>query len=417
MLLIYTPFLTPRIQYVFELVFVQLLGVEMNSTCDEQALKHYTGAKLSYADAPLGNEIFFKRSSLLLEKEIKPINHLPEDVFALIFFLITRYEEYLPFEGDEHGRYPSTLSLLAKNNLLHKPVINLKAAEIKQQLKNKYPLFIFPEKKFTCTPTLDIDNAYAFKGKHFLVHAAAFLQSVLKLTTPEAVKRAAVLLGKMADPFDTYALQFSIHKKYALNPIYFFLLADRARFDKNLPPQQKLMQALIKKISGNYEVGIHPSYQSNAHPPKIRIEKNRLEQASVKKIVSSRQHFLLLTFPDTYRNLLHAGITHDYSMGYADDIGFRAGICTPFYWYDLAKDEKTTLRVHPFCFMDGTLRHYLKLTPNQALEQARQLIAEVKAVNGNFSFIWHNETFSNWREWQGWRTMYEEIVKISLGYL
>jgi hypothetical protein len=161
-------------------------------------------------------------------------------------------------------------------------------------------------------------------------------------------------------------------------------------------------------------IGIHPSFASNHQLEKIKIEKERLEKISGKKISYSRQHFLKLTFPHTYRNLLAVGITDDFTMGYADAIGFRAGICTPFRWYDLERETETHLTIHPFAVMDGTLNNYLKLSPTLAIEKTKEIINKVKQVNGKFIFIWHNETLSDWKEWKGWKNVYEEIIKAAL---
>ncbi|NJO89826.1 MAG: hypothetical protein HC831_13425 [Chloroflexia bacterium] len=54
------------------------------------------------------------------------------------------------------------------------------------------------------------------------------------------------------------------------------------------------------------------------------------------------------------------GITNDYSMGYSSHPGFRAGTCTPFYFFNLKTDEKTNLKITPFAVMDVGFIDYLK---------------------------------------------------------
>lgn len=101
-------------------------------------------------------------------------------------------------------------------------------------------------------------------------------------------------------------------------------------------------------------------------------------------------------------------------MGYASQVGFRAGTASSFYFYDLNLEIKTTLRVYPFAVMDVTLHDYLKLTPQQALQLIEQLINATKAVDGLFCTVWHNNTLSNYKDWEGWRIVYEETVKMAL---
>jgi hypothetical protein len=98
-------------------------------------------------------------------------------------------------------------------------------------------------------------------------------------------------------------------------------------------------------------------------------------------------------------------------MGYSSQIGFRAGICTPFLFYDLTKEEITDLKIFPFAFMDVTFIRSLKLTPKQALFEIKKIITEIKNVNGTFISLWHNETFSNINEYKGWRFIYQEMMR------
>jgi hypothetical protein len=130
-----------------------------------------------------------------------------------------------------------------------------------------------------------------------------------------------------------------------------------------------------------------------------------------KDISSSRQHFLRIVLPSTYRNLIEQDITDDYSMGYAALPGFRAGICTPFNFYDLDLEIETKLRIHPFAVMDGTLNDYLGLTPADAIDHIKALIKEVKKVDGTFISLWHNESLSDQKRWKGWKRVYEQLIK------
>ena len=101
-------------------------------------------------------------------------------------------------------------------------------------------------------------------------------------------------------------------------------------------------------------------------------------------------------------------------MGYASTVGFRASTCTPFYFYDLDFEIQTPLKVFPFALMDTTLNDYMKLTPKQSLGRIRDLKNEVKAVNGTFITLFHNESLSDYDRWKGWKRLYDSMIKISL---
>jgi hypothetical protein len=115
-----------------------------------------------------------------------------------------------------------------------------------------------------------------------------------------------------------------------------------------------------------------------------------------------------MNLPATYQNLIKAGITHDYTMGYAEQTGFRAGTARSFKWFDLHKNEITNLTVHPFAYMDGTLLEYLKLTPTEAKERIQELYKEVQKYGGTFSFLWHNETISGYQHWASYQEVFKE---------
>jgi hypothetical protein len=130
-----------------------------------------------------------------------------------------------------------------------------------------------------------------------------------------------------------------------------------------------------------------------------------------KAITRSRFHYLRFRLPKSYRTLIDNEITEDFSMGYADQVGFRAGICTSFNFYDLERDCETKLRVHPFAFMDVALKNGLGLKEEAVIKKIKYLIDQVRDVDGDLISIWHNESLSNYKEWKNWRQIYEKQIE------
>ena len=124
----------------------------------------------------------------------------------------------------------------------------------------------------------------------------------------------------------------------------------------------------------------------------------------------SRQHYLRLSFPETYQNLIDLDIKQDYTMGYPKVVGFRASTCTPFYFYDLDFEIQTPLKIFPFAFMDLTLKNILNLSNEESVHKINELKEEVKKVNGTFITLFHNEALSENGEWKGWSTIYKTTV-------
>jgi hypothetical protein len=205
----------------------------------------------------------------------------------------------------------------------------------------------------------------------------------------------------------------TVHVKYKLNPIYFFHVGQkRNKYDKNISVNNKNFRQLIEKIAANNKIGLHPSWHSGDQPLFIGKEKNTLENITSQNIYASRQHYIRLTLPHTYRELIQAGIKNDYSMGYGSINGFRASITTSFYWYDLEKEEQTSLLLHPFCFMDANAFFEQKLTPDQAHDDMLSYYKIIKNVNGQMIIIWHNTFLGTDKLFKGWREVYEKFIRI-----
>ena len=219
-------------------------------------------------------------------------------------------------------------------------------------------------------------------------------------------------MGNLKDPFDCYDWLNTIHKKYQLEPTYFFLVAEKnGEFDKNIMPHNDAMWKLVKKHTALYEIGIHPSWQSNAKVSLLKTEMEWLaEMSGIKHITVSRQHYIKFSLPQTYRTLIEAGIHDEFSMGYGSINGFRASVASSFYWYDLEKEAQTSLRIHSFCFMDANSYYEQKQHAEQAYEELMHYYNVCKAVNGTLITIWHNNFLGTANEFRGWREMYSTFI-------
>jgi hypothetical protein len=432
MLLIYTPKITSRHKYIFKLFFKEIYQIKFQITEREDEFKAFDGAKLNYSNTSFEDEIFIECIGLLNEKginqqdiNVSPQNNIPAffqsqsdssmgfDVFSASFYLVSRYEEYLPFVKDIHQRFQAESSLAYKHDFLQKPLINIWAKSLMQKIKQKHPDLEVISPTYNYISTIDIDNAFYYLEKGFVRSLAGFFASLFSFDFNGIQQRFAVLLGKQKDPYDTYDAQLKLQKEYNLKVIYFILLADYGLNDKNISFTKRKFQLLIKRLADYASIGIHPSYGSNTNFAKLPKEIKRLEGITKREVTKSRQHFLKLTLPETYNQLVDFGIRDDYTMGFASAIGFRASICSAYTFYNLDTETILPIKIHPFAVMDATLLYYLKLSPEQSLTQISALIEEVKNVNGTFISLWHNDTFSNYKQWKGWESVYKEMIKVA----
>ncbi len=433
-IIIFTRQKSSRLQYIINVIFGGLLDTEYTLTADFDDYEQYPGIKINYSSQKISDqELWIAPVNLLFEQNIEPqeivcqsVNGLPAaffhdipeadlpfDLFAFCFFLLSRYEEYYGDKAafDQHGRFKAESSFAYKNNFLGQPLINQWSIRLGGMITRKYPQIKFRAKSFQFVPTFDIDLAWAFKERSLQRRIMSMVRDVLKQDWKSLGLRKKVLKGKAEDPFDTYDYINNIHSDLGYAPIFFFLLGDFSRYDRNIDPSNSQLQKLIHKQASKYQIGIHPSYQSHQSEGRLAKEIKRLEQITGKEVIHSRFHFLKFKLPHSFQQLIKLGIKHEYSMGYAGALGFRASIAQAFPWYDLANEQQTNLIIHPFQVMDGTLKNYLKLSPQESLTKTYQLMEETASVGGFFSTLWHNSSFSYIEAWEEWAEVYEAILQ------
>jgi len=410
---------------MLEEVFRHRFALDYRHTADLAEYRNWQGPKVNYSPEPTGDrEIWIPSGPFLFESgtaspdpEVVWINHTPAlfpmekaraaafpfDLLAMGFFLLSRYEEYAATIRDLHGRFPSSASLAGRHGFLEVPLWDIWMNRFAGKLHKTFPGLKPSSPSFSFLPTFDTDQAWAFRHKPLLRQVGGGFRDLFTGRFSVFFQRLFVLAGIKRDPFDTFRFIFINHIE---TPLFFFLLADPGPNDPNHPPDHPAFQALIRKWAPLAPMGIHPSYRAGDDPALVKKEKERLEQITGRPILKSRQHFLRLRFPDTYRWLSDAGIEEDYSMGYADALGFRAGTSVPFRWYDLEKESPTSLLINPFQAMDVTLKKYLELSPEKAEEHLLGILKIVRQTGGRFCTIWHNSSFDEKGEWKGWTAVY-----------
>lgn len=429
--LIYSHSVSPRLQYIVDFLS-DYYRLPFRLVYDEEKFKTSTDAcKINYGYHPLAfDELFIHSHVLLFESSVRPVKiecferngykaffktegHTGFDIFAAIFYLLTRYEEYLPHKTDEYGRYAHENSVAFREGFLQLPLINIWLEDFRKLLADRNPEFLLPvnESKVSFLPTYDIDMAWVFRNKGFRRNAGGILLLMLKGRFGKMLHRLRVARGKKKDPYDAYEWMNELHSAHHLHPIYFFLVAkDVGHYDKNINTDNPEFRALVKTIASQYETGLHPSWASGDSLSLLTKEKKLLEHIIDKKVIASRQHFIRFHLPATYQQLIQSGITEEYSMGYGSINGFRASVATSFYWYDLKAEEKTKLLVHPFCFMDANAYYEQHLTPEAALEELLHFYKIISEVNGTMITIWHNSFLGTSPEFKGWKEIYERFI-------
>jgi hypothetical protein len=423
---IYSASDVPRLRYIAGIILGDILGLAWEVITDKRKLgKHPV---INYSDEKITGSLKICPHSILFETGISPQeiavsewkglpvffqtnsdSDLPFDIFAASFYLVSRYEEYLDFKPDNHGRFPAASSLAFRNGFLHRPVIDYWCREMSKIFLKKCQTLVFKRNQYKALLTVDTDQPFAYLGKS-LFRSIGGLINDLKEPGHASDRFKTVAKGEK-DPFQVFDYIINSVDNTGTDTQFFFPVGDTSKYDKNPSWKNHEYRELILKLSSRYKCGLHPSYNAAGKIQILKTEAQRLNTILLKKIASSRFHYIRLLTPKCYNDLINAGISEDYSMGYPDEPGFRAGIARPYCFYDVAEDKQTNLKIFPFQVMDATMYQYMKLDPVASGELILKLISETKKAGGLFVSIWHNTSLLDNDEWREWRGVFELMLK------
>ncbi|MEI6864583.1 polysaccharide deacetylase family protein [Flavicella sp.] len=430
MVLVYTHKISPRLTYIFKHIFIRILNTPVQFTTKIEEFVAFSGMKMNYSKTPLGNEFFIRSVDLLFEQGINDIefsisnweeglpcfftagkkSFIPYDIFAASFYLMCRYEEYLPHVQDEHERFSVEDSLAFQNGFLDKPLVDIWAYKFLDALKEKFPEQEFVQRKFSYISTFDVNQAYIYGLKGVVRSVGGFISDFFSIEISDFIDRILVLVKIKKDPYDTFDEIVRLKKSYEFPTILFFLISNFSTYDNNVSISRRKYRLLIKSMSDYVKIGSNLSYFTMKKEDLMKKELKKMESIINTPVSKSKQHMLRIHLPETYQKLIDLEVEEDYSMGYSDYLGFRASTCTPFYFYDLDFEIQTPLKVFPFAVNDYTLNQVLRLSPRQALVKIKQLYLEVKNVNGTFVTLFHNELLSDYGVWKGWKGVYGDVL-------
>ena len=397
---------SPRLEYTLDFIFNHFFDNGYKLILNDEDKIH-----MDYAGIDNQDLIGINQSDYLFSDQILPPKNAIElaspdfDLFAFVFYQLSRAEEYNHVSKDSFGRFESSEANIKEN--FTKPIVDILLLELAKSIKDKFAIELIRRERFRLIHTVDVDQIFAYKHKNLKRSLGGTVSNVLKGKLDRLMDRSKTLMdGK--DPYDS----FEILKQGAKNAEshYFILVGNYDEIDNALEIEKPAITSKILELGKEATIGIHPSVKSNQNNDLLKQEINRLESIISTSVNHSRQHFLHLKFPETYRNLLEQAIKNDYSLAYHDRPGFRAGTTNSFYWFDLGKNHTTDLLLHPLIVMDVSMKKYQNLTSNEAKDLTKSLIDECKKVNGPFSLLWHNSSFYEEEGWAGWKETYVDIT-------
>ena len=427
MLLIYSLKTTQRISYIFKHICTRILGVEVDFTSQLEEFISYTGPKISYGKKPLGNELFLQSYGLLTQQgfedvevvvknwsetkgffSVGKLSALPFDIFSASFFLLSRYEEYLPHVKDEKGRFLASESIALKEGFLQQPIVDIWAYKLKDLLSETFPELSFPLKKMKVHTIINASQPFAYKNKGFLRSFSGYIKDASKLKFRAILHRTGALFGFKEDPFNTFNWLIENVKSINNKITVFFLIGESIKFEEGVNSKRKVYKLLVKNISDYKEVGLVFSKESLSDILALKEEKEKMEAITNRNLLKAMNDDYLVSLPDNYRNLIELEVEEDFTMVYENVLGFRASTCTPFLFYDLDYEIVTPLLINPIA---ATTEAFRSLKKKNRMKLFNELLTSVKRVNGNYSVIFTNKDFSYMEQDKIWKTMFSIITE------
>lgn len=418
-LLVYCPVSHARIRYVFEWLRRFTGHREVIITQSSETYDRWEGHAVSYSENPVKKGIWIPYTSSIVNNRLPVEVHSPSfqaflgtrrwealqwDYPAAIFWWLSRQEEYDAQSYDEHGRFSGTSCLAYRLNALHKPIVDLLAALLPEQLQVTYPGWSPPPPEVHWLPTYDVDFAWQFAHRPLIKWALSTLGAIRREGLQAGKESFLVRAGTQKDPYDFYDEWFQ------QKAVLFFPLGDPGQYDRQHDWRHPAYQDVIRRFHAAGRAGIHPSYPASNNEGQLQREVDRYIHITGALPLRSRNHYLRFSFPETSRHLIQAGIKEDWTMGFADHAGFRAGTCHPFKWYDLEEEKETELTIHPLVAMDVTLNFYMKQTPDEAITYLSELRNAVQQTGGEWITLWHHAAYAaRSKQWKGWKTVLESL--------
>ena len=322
--------------------------------------------------------------------------------------MITRYEEYLPHVKDEVGRFMASESLAFKHGFLQQPIVDIWAHLFKAKLLETFPEMEFPEKKITIHPVIVASQPYAYKQKGVFRSVIGYLDSFFHGKFRNILNRTQVILGLKRDPLDTFKWLINKATRRNFNLTVFFLLGNALSFNESMNTHRQKFKMLIKFVADYKEVGLIFSFGALSNYEILKTEKRRMEEITNRALSSSMNSEFLVNLPDIYRHLVELEVKGDFTMVFRDTVGFRAGTCTPFLFYDLDYEIKTPLVVHPIAM---TTLAFQKKYASDIEKTVNNTLAAVEKVNGTFTMIFSNSDFSSEENNKVWRKILAEKLQ------
>jgi hypothetical protein len=330
------------------------------------------------------------------------------DIIASSFFLLSRYEEILKPEcRDQHGRFCAKDSIIFQQGYGNRPLVDEYGALLRKWLREFGAAIPIDQKGFSkIYLTHDVDVPFRFE--RFSTVCKQYIKNMIRYNyCGSPIKK---YINEYHDDFYTFPaiIDYDRNCKEKLSyipveSIYFIISAGSVFNRKYYNFASRKTSRLMRTLDGSGAVlGLHLSYEAGVDPQEIHCEVMRFAKIVKSYSGLSRHHYLQWREPEDVEYMEQAGITDDFTLSYADAVGFRVGTCHPYRFINPRTKSLTNVMIHPLEIMECTLNRtvYMNFNYEQALEACKEIVRQVYKHHGELVLLWHDTEFlgANYQE-------------------
>jgi hypothetical protein len=341
----------------------------------------------------LNGAIFsFKPESVMIRK----------DIVASAFYFLTCWHEYiLGQRGERRGRVDFRQSLQYRWDFTDVPVVDVYCQMLLFAMGIQLPQFIREinwnqTKRFSISISHDIDYWDYWAAGQKMETFKYNLRTFHKRPLNAAYKMIGHALHKNLIHNPQHLIRNILrheHKRGVRSTWFIFGKDDYEDARQNYIADASSREQL-QSLLADQDVGLHGSPESAFDAQILKKEMDCLVSLGF-RISGYRSHYLHFDYQKSFAILEDSGILYDSTLGYWENIGFRAGISFPFYPFNIAQNRPFRVLEIPLIVMDTTLLSgkAMNLSPRSAGLALRRLINIAARYQSHLSLLWHNTTF------------------------
>lgn len=328
------------------------------------------------------------------------------DIFASIYFMLSRWEEHLVKSRDMYNRFIGKESIAYKSGFLQRPIVN----EYIEMLWNMMLHMGYEgkrkERKFEIIPTHDIDLPY-MRGR-FVRMSKEIVKSLFSL---DIKSLPFYFYNYLKDPYDTYNFLMNVSESIGVKSHFYFMSSDDCiTEDRPSPYLTSRTRKIIERINKRgHIVGFHPGYFSIESATKWRQEKERITDFLKYAPVEGRQHYLRFNMPDTFSLWENNDMQIDSTLSYHDVEGFRCGTGDIFPVYDFINQRLYNLKERPLIIMDATFSDYQGYSLKRIKEILDYYIIVGRKYKMPLTLLFHNTSFMGYKGYR-LKSIYKKCI-------